>query len=364
MDKVRVKQEEEEEEEEETSVELISPQPIEGLNEVGPPPFLKKTYEMVEDQLTDSVVSWSRGKNSFIVWDSHQFSSILLPKYFKHNNFSSFIRQLNTYGFRKVDPNRFEFANKRFLGGQKHLLKTIKRKRNVSSQSIHQQGGNCIELGHVGIEEELARLRRDRVVLMTEIVKLKQQQLHAKDQIVDMENRIVTTEMKQKKIMGFLAKVFGNPALLRQCMDKFAQKSDQKHIKIKRKRRLTMSPSVDNIEDLISVATASGEASDYINEDQERLVNIEKEIETLLSCSSDIKPTSATEDSYASLIPTNEVNLDVVNETIWEELFTEDLKADQPEIEVDVEDLVSKSPVWEDNLQELLDEVVYFSSEP
>ena len=93
MDRVREKQEEEEE----TSIELISPQPIEGLNEVGPPPFLRKTYEMVEDPLTDSVVSWSRGRNSFIVWDSHQLSTILLPKYFKHSNFSSFIRQLNTY---------------------------------------------------------------------------------------------------------------------------------------------------------------------------------------------------------------------------------------------------------------------------
>ncbi|KAM7493443.1 hypothetical protein LguiB_028054 [Lonicera macranthoides] len=363
MDRVRVKQEEEEEED--TSVELISPQPIEGLNEVGPPPFLKKTYEMVEDPLTDSVVSWSRGRNSFIVWDSHQFSTILLPKYFKHNNFSSFIRQLNTYGFRKVDPDRCEFANKGFLGGQKHLLKTIKRKRNVSSRSIHQQGGNCVELGHAGIEEEIERLRRDRAVLMTELVNLKQQQLHAKDQIIEMENRITTTETKQKKIMGFLAKAFDNPTLLRQCMEKFVQKSGQKQIKIKQKRRLTMSPSVENIEDLMSVAMGGGgEASDFINEDQQRLVNIEKEIETLLSCSSDIEPTSATEESYASLIHTNEVNLDVVNETIWEELFTEDLKADRPEIKVDVEDLVSKSPVWEDNLQELLDEVVYLSSEP
>ncbi|KAM7493449.1 hypothetical protein LguiB_028058 [Lonicera macranthoides] len=357
MDSLRMKQGGE------TSVELISPQPIDGLNEVGPPPFLRKTYEMVEDPLTDSVISWSKGRNSFIVWDSHQFSTILLPKYFKHNNFSSFIRQLNTYGFRKVDRDRYEFANKGFLGGQKHLLKTIKRKRNVSSQSIHQQGGNYVESGDVDVEEELERLRGDRAVLMTELVKLKQQQLHLKDQIFKMKNRIITTETKQKKIMGFLAKAYGNPTLLQQCVDKFAQKSDQKQNKIKQKRRLSMTPSVKNIEDLISVATGSGEASDYINKDREKLVNIEKEMETLLSCSSNIEPTGATEDSYASLIPTNEVNLDV-NETIWDELFTEYLKADQPEIEVDVDDLVSKSPVWEDNLQELLDEVVYLSSEP
>ena len=73
------------------------PQPMEGIHETGPPPFLTKTYDIVEDSTTNHVVSWSRGNNSFVVWDPQAFAMTLLPRYFKHNNFSSIVRQLNTY---------------------------------------------------------------------------------------------------------------------------------------------------------------------------------------------------------------------------------------------------------------------------
>lgn len=95
-------------------------------------PFLSKCYAMVDDPCTDSIVSWSSSGTSFVIWDVPKLEQQLLPKYFKHGNFSSFNRQLNQYGFKKYDPDRWEFTNDWFIKGQKHMLKNITRKKAAS----------------------------------------------------------------------------------------------------------------------------------------------------------------------------------------------------------------------------------------
>ena len=62
-----------------------------------PAPFLTKTYQLVDDPCTDHIVSWGEDDATFVVWRPPEFARDLLPNYFKHNNFSSFVRQLNTY---------------------------------------------------------------------------------------------------------------------------------------------------------------------------------------------------------------------------------------------------------------------------
>ncbi|KAF2561092.1 hypothetical protein F2Q70_00018863 [Brassica cretica] len=101
-----------------------------------PTPFLTKTFNLVEDPSTNDVISWNEDGSSFVVWNQTDFAKDLLPKHFKHNNFSSFVRQLNTYGFKKVVLDRWEFSNEFFRRGEKRLLRDIQRRKLTPQAAV------------------------------------------------------------------------------------------------------------------------------------------------------------------------------------------------------------------------------------
>ncbi|CAL5053283.1 unnamed protein product [Urochloa decumbens] len=166
-------------------------------------PFVWKTYMMVEDPGTDGVIGWGRGNNSFIVSDPFVFSQTLLPAHFKHNNFSSFVRQLNTYGFRKVDPDRWEFAHASFLRGQTHLLRNIVRRGSSAAGG----GGGAKRKDAAASAEPSAE---DMAMVATEVVRLKQEQRAIDDRVASMWRRVQETERRPKQMLAFLLKVVGD----------------------------------------------------------------------------------------------------------------------------------------------------------
>lgn len=99
-------------------------------------PFVSKLFTLVSADENRGYVSWLDLGDGFQVWNPSEFSQHVLPKYFKHNNFCSFIRQLNIYGFHKTDPESWIFKHEDgfFLRGQQEwLLKITRRKQQKRS---------------------------------------------------------------------------------------------------------------------------------------------------------------------------------------------------------------------------------------
>lgn len=137
-------------------------------------------------------------------------------------------------GFRKVHPDRWEFANEGFLRGQKHLLKTIKRRKTIQGPVQHQvdqtqvqapSSNACVEVGKFGLEEEVEMLKRDKNVLMQELVKLRQQQQSTDKQLQVTMDRLQGMEQRQQQLMSFLAKAMQSPGFLTQFVQQQAQNS-------------------------------------------------------------------------------------------------------------------------------------------
>ncbi|TKA53537.1 hypothetical protein B0A53_03828 [Rhodotorula sp. CCFEE 5036] len=220
------------------------------------PAFLNKLYSMVADQSTDDLIRWSDDGDSFFVPSADRFGKELLPRFFKHSNFGSFVRQLNMYGFHKVphlqqgvlkrdqseEADVLEFSNPHFMRGQPDLLCMIKRQKagkgetaaaaavaaaaagsslsldgraGSSSSAAAATGGSssAASLNIATLLSDLAAIRKHQTAISADLKDLQARNHALWQEAVQSREKHKKQEETINKILRFLAGVFGGQVL-------------------------------------------------------------------------------------------------------------------------------------------------------
>ncbi|KAM4631314.1 heat shock factor protein 1 [Polymixia lowei] len=194
------------------------------------PAFLTKLWTLVEDPETDPLICWSPNGASFHVFDQGRFSKEVLPKFFKHNNMASFVRQLNMYGFRKVvhiehgglvkpEKDDTEFQHPFFIRGQEHLLENIKRKVTTVSGLKQEELKmypeevtkilNNVQLmkgKQESMDSKIIAMKHENEALWREVAVLRQK--HAQQQkVVNKLIQFLVTLVQSNRVLGMKRKI-------------------------------------------------------------------------------------------------------------------------------------------------------------
>lgn len=128
--------------------------------------MLTSARSFLDESKNTDLIRWSDRGDSFIVLDEDEFAKTLIPELFKHNNYASFVRQLNMYGFHKrvglsdnsmkaserKNKSPSEYYNPYFKQGHPNLLWLINKAKGGSNKAQKKRIKN--EDGHAEVDSD------------------------------------------------------------------------------------------------------------------------------------------------------------------------------------------------------------------
>lgn len=93
------------------------------------PNFAAKMHAILSRPDLQDIISWMPHGRSWRVLKPRDFEVRVIPQYFDQTKYTSFVRQANGWGFRRITQGRDQgsYYHPKFLRGMPHLCKTMKR---------------------------------------------------------------------------------------------------------------------------------------------------------------------------------------------------------------------------------------------
>ena len=159
--------------------------------------FISWTWEMVNAGYDD--IGWSTDGSRIVVKNPERLANVVLPQFFRHSQYASWVRALNAYTFKKAATGQWEHPY--FHRDKPHLLKKIQRKgKEKATQStalIAVPGGggrkDLTNLSSILAEErsKLAWMKQEMLRLEDEVQQVQREDLQQRYAVVSLAHNML-----------------------------------------------------------------------------------------------------------------------------------------------------------------------------
>lgn len=158
--------------------------------------FISWTWEMVNAGYDD--IGWSSDGSRIVVKNPERLANLVLPQFFRHSQYASWVRALNAYSFKKAATGQWEHPH--FHRDKPHLLKKIQRKGKEKAQHstalVAVPGGGPKDLSNLSaiLAEErskLAWMKQEMLRLEDEVQQVQREDLQQRYAVVSLAHNMI-----------------------------------------------------------------------------------------------------------------------------------------------------------------------------